>query len=597
MTGPATKTQAYAIHPPALEAQLTEWRSLHDRLVSNLDLAQRDYAGSTGYWTGNAGDRARETTTTTVTEGRKITTALNGAVTAGTTGQAAITTAKSTATAAIDLAEKDKFTVAEDGTVTAPDARWSLPNAKTEDITAAQAALDATAKNVYEPPIKAALLGLGQAIEDTTVAIEKAFENVGAIKPIAHSIQVGLGERTQQVQDILDGKSKLPEGSQEFHDVWTTLSDEDKDALWNQDNYLGNRDGMPATDRDHYNRLTLKEQLTEAQNARNEAIQMAGSKHEQWLRYTGTSDEADSWLKTQPGYTEWKAKMDESRHLDDLTTTAKVADSNSPTGQPRMLLGMDDNSGQRVHSVVADGNPDKATNVTTYVPGTGSQPSKMEGDIGRIDSMSAAAKAAGADNPVSIAWLGYDAPPDVLKEGDNDATRSKFAQAGAPALTSFQDGLRATHEGAPSHNTVLGHSYGTTVVGLSATDGRVLAADNVVMVASPGAGVDHARELSLAGVPDGQQYQHVFSTRAENDPTPGYSNIPDFVPSVDSHKADPTSADFGGQVFSSDPGTSGPWWSAGYSGDAHSEYWNSGSTSLRNMGAIIAGRPEMVTYQ
>jgi len=593
VTAPATKNQAYAIQPGALSAQVAEWRSLHDRIVANLDLAQRDYAGSTSYWVGNAGDRARETTTTTVTEGRKITTALNSAVTAGTDGQTTITTAKNTATAAIDLAEKEKFTVAQDGTVTAPDARLSLPDANAEDITAAQAALDATAKNVYERPIKAALLSLGQAIEDTTVAIERAFENVGAIKPVAQTIEVSLGERSQQVQDILDGKSKLPEDTQEFHDLWTTLSDEDKDALWNQDRYLGNRDGMPATDRDHYNRLTLDEQLTAAQTARAEADRLK-AEHPEWnlsVAPTGMGDAQTLPEDSVADYQTWLAKMEESRHLDDLTTTAKVADSASPSGEPRMLLGMDDKSGQRVQAIVADGNPDTASHVTTYVPGTGSQPSKLEGDMVRVDQMTAQAEYAGASKPVTVAWMGYDAPPAVV----SDATQRDYAQAGAPALNAFQDGLRVTHEGEPSRNTVLGHSYGTTVVGLSAAEGRTLDADTVVLVASPGAGVDSARDLSLTGVPDGQQYQHVFSTRAENDPTPLYENLPGWIPGVDRHGEDPTEIEFGGQVFTSDPGTRTP--VVEYSGDSHSEYWEPGSTSLVNMGHIIAGNPGKVTYE
>ncbi|APE34018.1 hypothetical protein BOX37_08575 [Nocardia mangyaensis] len=589
MTGPATKTQAYAIQPGALEAQTTEWRSLHDRLVTNLDLAQRDYAGSTSYWVGNAGDRARETTASTVTEGRKITDALNSAITAGSNGQSSIAASKSTATAAIDLAEKDKFSVSEDGTVTAPDARLSLPDAQPDDLVAAQAALDATAKNVYEPPIKAALLGLGQAIEDTTVAIEKAFENVGAIKPVADSVLVSLGERSQQVQDILDGKATLPAGTQEFHDLWSTLSDEDKDALWNQDQYLGNRDGMPATDRDHYNRLLLTEQIAETRNALDEAKVIAGDKHDQWMKYSGTA-EGERWLETQPGYTEWKTKMDQYARLDDLTATASAIEPNADTGEPRMLLGLDDKSGERVQAIVADGNPDTASHVTTYVPGTGSQPAKLEGDMERVDRMTDQAENSGAAKPVTIAWMGYDAPPEL-----GDATQRDYAAAGAPALNAFQDGLRITHEGEPSRNTVLGHSYGTTVVGLSAAEGRTLDADTVVMVASPGAGVDSARDLSLTGVEDGQQYKHVYSTRAENDPTPLYENLPGWIPGVDRHGEDPTESEFGGQVFTSDPGSRTPL--VGYSGASHSEYWEPGSASLVNIGQIIAGNLGEVRYE
>ncbi|GGK53240.1 alpha/beta hydrolase [Nocardia camponoti] len=587
---PATKTQAASIVPGALQGQATEWQSLHDRLVANLDLAQRDYAGSGSYWTGKAGDRARESASTTVTEGRKITSALAAAVAAANTGQSDIATSKATAVAAIELAEQAKFKVAEDGTVTAPDARNSLPNAKTEDITAAQAALDATAKTTYEPPIKAALLGLGQTIESTTTAIEKAFENIGSVKTAVHNVHVSLGERSQQVQDILDGKSKVPTNSKDFKSFWDTLSNEEKDALWNQNHYIGNTDGMPATDRDHYNRLTLDERLTAAQAARAEAQQIFAA-HPEWTPQVLSSGVP---AESKADFERWLAKREESKHLEDLTTLKEVTGDKYPNS---VLMQVDDKSGTNVHAVVADGNPDTASHVTTYVPGTGSEPSKMGKDMERVAAMTDSALDQGAKRPVTVAWFGYDAPPGLF-----NATQDSYAKNGASALTAFQDGLRVTHEGSPSANTVLGHSYGTTLIGEAASNGRTLNADNVVLVGSPGAGVDNVREISLSGVADGTQGQHIFATRAENDPVPRYSwaneagvLIPIGGVLTDDHGINPTDSSFGGQVFTSDPGTAGPWWSGGYSTDAHSDYWNTNSTSLVNMGRIIAGKTAEVS--
>ncbi|WP_235079630.1 alpha/beta hydrolase [Amycolatopsis orientalis] len=69
--------------------------------------------------------------------------------------------------------------------------------------------------------------------------------------------------------------------------------------------------------------------------------------------------------------------------------------------------------------------------------------------------------------------------------------------------------MRASHEGSPSANTLLGHSYGTTLVGHAASSTH-LPVDNIVLVASPGVGVDHAAQLNIP--PD-----HVYSTTAEHD--------------------------------------------------------------------------------
>ncbi|MFD8492808.1 alpha/beta hydrolase [Amycolatopsis sp. NPDC059657] len=52
------------------------------------------------------------------------------------------------------------------------------------------------------------------------------------------------------------------------------------------------------------------------------------------------------------------------------------------------------------------------------------------------------------------------------------------------------------NQGDPSHNTTVGHSYGTTVIGHAARDEH-LAVDDIVFVASPGVGVNHASELGL----------------------------------------------------------------------------------------------------
>ncbi|WP_067695909.1 alpha/beta hydrolase [Nocardia jejuensis] len=601
MTVPATTSQAYAIAPETLTPQIAEWTITRDAVHLHLDRVVRDYAASDCYWVGAAGDRARTCSADIAGAGGMVADALTAAIAAATAGQAKIASARRVAIAAIDLTRRQKFEVAEDGTVTAPDATLSLPGEATaDDITKAQAALDYRAKHVYEPPIKQALVGLGQVLEDTAADIDRAFDGIGDTKALATTQPVSLGERSRQVQDVIDGKSTLPADPRAFHDYWVTLGDEDKNALWQHDRYLGNHDGMPALDRDHYNRLTLDEEMTRATAAHNEVAQLT-AQHSDWAKYTGTSREADSWLATRPGYVEWKTRLDDAQRraksYDDLSRIDEIVHDGKHPG--RMLLSLDSQTGERVHTVVADGNPDAATHVTTYVPGTGSRPAKMGPDMERVDAMSSQAKAAGARTPVTIAWLGYDSPPALT-----DATDRKYADAAALGLDRFQEGLRVTHEGDPSRNTVLGHSYGTTVVGDAAGHGRTLNADAVVLVASPGTTLDHAVDFTLTDVPDGQEYLHVFATKAANDPVPLYSLVSG-VPGTDSFGPDPTGTRFGAQVFTSDPGTPSPVWGVlpqladvpGYSPSAHSEYWAFDSKSLINMGHIIVGNLEKVNYE
>ena len=52
-----------------------------------------------------------------------------------------------------------------------------------------------------------------------------------------------------------------------------------------------------------------------------------------------------------------------------------------------------------------------------------------------------------------------------------------------------------------SSDLVVGHSYGTTVVGTAATESTPLPVDDVILVASPGANADGVGDVNLAGVP------------------------------------------------------------------------------------------------
>jgi hypothetical protein len=240
--------------------------------------------------------------------------------------------------------------------------------------------------------------------------------------------------------------------------------------------------------------------------------------------------------------------------------------------QDAFLLGIDTAGTGR--AIVAMGNPDTATNVATYVPGTGARLEMVGADMGRADAMLASATLAGSSSTSVITWIGYDAPQDLL-----DATSTSYAEGAKKDLDRFQDGLRATHQGPPSHNTVLGHSYGSTVIGHTAHT-ETINADELVFVGSPGVGVNHVSELNFSA-------DHVHATVAEHD----IIHLANIEEPEDVHELDPTSDRFGAHVFASDPGTEGPWYTGGLSGEAHSQYWEKNNVALDNMGRIIAGVP------
>ncbi|MFC4018208.1 alpha/beta hydrolase [Micromonospora sp. GCM10011542] len=253
-------------------------------------------------------------------------------------------------------------------------------------------------------------------------------------------------------------------------------------------------------------------------------------------------------------------------------------------GAPRAyLLGLDPAGEGRV--VIALGDPDQADRVVTYVPGMTAGLDDAPGELERVARvLSRCAALDPGERSAAVLWLDYDAP-DFLHEA---ATAGQARDAG-PALHRFQEGLRASHDGPPARQTVLGHSYGSLVVGSAARD-HGLAADALVFVGSPGVGVAHAAEL---GVPPGQVWASsapddvIRLTRPPDELTRrvllGTSPLAAALELTGhgEHELwfgrDPAAPDFGGRIFPS--GRHG-----------HVGYWDPDNPALDGMARIVLGR-------
>lgn len=225
--------------------------------------------------------------------------------------------------------------------------------------------------------------------------------------------------------------------------------------------------------------------------------------------------------------------------------------------------------GKDATAIVAVGNPDTAPNVATYVPGAESSFGQMDRLMRETDAMKGAA---GQDSSV-IMWLGYDAPPNVAAAAD-----PSYAWGGEQALADFQRDLRATHVGPPSHNTVVGHSYGSVVAGYAARD-HTMPVDDFVAVGSPGTGVSTAADLHLPP-------QHVYVIEDNQDPVADLGG-------TGWYGTDPGDDAFGGQQLWSDrepPRPSNPF---EYSAQSHLAYFDTwrDNPALTNIGDVIANRP------
>ncbi|WP_251060251.1 alpha/beta hydrolase [Streptomyces sp. ISL-100] len=275
---------------------------------------------------------------------------------------------------------------------------------------------------------------------------------------------------------------------------------------------------------------------------------------------------------------------------------------NEPSKVPMYLLGIGDEGNGR--AIVAYGNPDTSRNVSAYVPGLGT---KLDGEFVDDTLKRGLDTAKGAqkydESSAAIVWLGYDAP--------NFATvvSTSNAEEGAPAYNQFMAGLGATNEHKDPHLTAIGHSYGSLAVGTAAQqDGGIPGADDIILLGSPGTGVDRAEDLGVGK-------DHVFVGAADNDPVTklpsgqqsgvglvaawplgGYiaGDIADQGDDDLYFGKDPASVAFGARRFEVDDGPRPILELGGF--DAHSNYFSPerDAVSARNIAKIVAGAPESI---
>lgn len=361
----------------------------------------------------------------------------------------------------------------------------------------------------------------------------------------------------------------LPDDPGQFTRAWSTLTPQQKEAEYQENPFIGNHPGMPFEDKTVFNERHLQE-LTRDTQGNVDAMQ---ARYDQLARqqYMGdhSAETADELAALGPKLQAAKRSLSEYRGVQDAMK--------APPDSPKRYLGVLDDKG---HAAVSIGNPDAATRNAILVPGTGDDLTNMSDNTERSWRMYQSALKADPNlhaGDVSVTtWLGYDRPMSVVEQ----APWPSYAEHGAGALDSFEDGMRASHVGGPSIDTVVGHSYGTTLVGAAASGQHHLAADNIVAVASPGMLVDHAADLHIN--PGGT----VYALTDPHDPI-GPANL------VTQLTLGPSPA---GSVFGAHDlyaGTNlgvGP--EKGFpSFAAHGGYWNDNTPSLANLGAVIAGVP------
>lgn len=236
--------------------------------------------------------------------------------------------------------------------------------------------------------------------------------------------------------------------SEEVARWWSTLApNQQEHAMEEYPDDLRNLNGVPVTVRDELNRAKLEQEI--------ERPSGAGMGH---MTY--------SW--------------EQLREIEEILTA-----------DDKYLIHFDPYANGGGEAAISTGNPDHADNVSTLVPGMLNDMGTLEVPIARSEAIHEQMQGDQPDaDHASIVWMGYNAPIG----GGFDPQES------AERLVEFQDGLRATHEGdQPSHNTVIGHSFGAFVAGAADNPkiGGGLNADAMVLVGGPGASTDNITDLSM----------------------------------------------------------------------------------------------------
>ncbi|WP_422395720.1 alpha/beta hydrolase [Rhodococcus sovatensis] len=570
--------------PQALVAVAADVGSINDDFDDRLSQMERSTDEALSDWEGDAAAAALARSLSDRIVGTHIVTAV--AAVSETFGQAAskLVAVRDPALRIVDSAIAEGFTVEDSGTVIAPSS--STGDAMIDMLM--QSSFDEKAR-IFQASLIPLLESAAEVDRACAVSLADAMSDLADITTASPAASL----YSPEVRAILDGSAFLPEDPVALAEFWDQLSPAEKDGLAAWDPTIGNRDGLPAIDKSRYN-----EELLQTLSANADAnVDDIEARHPDWLKGENLpptqgiiSDEdsdrqreLDRWLeeraaaeKTAFGYREVRTQLDKD-------------------GVPRYLMNIDAEG----RGAIALNNPDSAGHVATYIPGTSSGLPSLGGDMDRAGNLLDAANSENGGRNSVVTWVGYNAPPEIHNAGS-----SEYAAAGAPRLDSFQDGLRAAHDGAPSVNTVIGHSYGSTVIGHAMSEGNSLDADRVIFVGSPGVGngIDGVEDLRLDSVDPSSNHERIFATAAATDPVTWIGGAADTVAEAGSviglpgdisliHGPDPTSSSFGATVFETDPGPSIDigGMDFGVSPSTHSDYFLINNPGLEEMGRIIAG--------
>ncbi|UXA16157.1 alpha/beta hydrolase family protein [Mycobacterium sp. SMC-4] len=433
-----TVAQARAWDPEALSRLAASWDDAARRLVADTESAAGAVERSREHWTGAAADAARRQADRVAADAARAARVLIAASVAALDGAEQIAVARRQVLALVDAAARDGLPVSDNGTVLADsDPQPLLTMLAGGDPSAAAEMLRSRARRL-SVDIGDALRRLGDADLDTAADIAAAFATASApASGPASTVPAGAWTASQ----VVDAWPRM--GQDRIAAQVAAMTPQQRDQLVAEfPGQVGNTDGVPWTMRSRANRVNLAAAIL-SEDGRDEGSRRRLAVYRDLL--------------------------------------GEVDDPAGAGGRiQRQIIAFDP---ERASLVELNGDLSTARAVAVLVPGVNTT---MDGSA--ANTATARRFVSGSRGEVAmITYLGgpfpqVDDPTDVWRH----AADPRYALDMAPRLVAFSEDVeRTVAPGIPV--TVIGHSYGGSIVGTAETLG--LTSDRTLFLAAAGAGV------------------------------------------------------------------------------------------------------------
>jgi len=376
-----------------------------------------------------------------------------------------------------------------------------------------------------------------------------------------------------------DADTKIPPpgtSAEDVHKWWTSLTPQERQHLLAEHpEELGNLNGVLVSARSEINEAVMNDDLHRVEDLAKQngvAVQDVLNDPSKYGLSPTAIMRYNNAVQTRNG----------------LNTASRAEDAWGHHPPVYLLKYQPEAFGGEGAGAIAIGNPDTASNTAVLVKGLGT--GVREGTLSNPDGLRLYEESSRADwgkETAVVMWVGYDAPNTVADPG---LYQPNMARTGARLLAADVNALPVTHLGAPSHMTVVGHSYGSTVVS-DAAKALGMQTDDVVLVGSPG--TDLARSAADFHLPPGG---HLYVGAASGDAvtwSPGHVTPSGFPagPSLGGLGDDPSTDRFGATRFEAE--------NPHYTEDPlydHSHYFDDGSESLFAMADVVSGHGDALQH-